>query len=275
MEDNKYANLLNEENYVQIKNWLDNPDIQEPEFAESFMTTIYLKYINRKGSTERSIRRRMVKIDTFPSLKKLISNVENKIAVASPSEPAAELPKTSQVNTEQDMPKKEETQETLFEQPDQEITKQELKVSVIGKAIRHCARLHDVKITESHIQIILYVLYGYRLAQGSEDIFKESPQMWMYGPVFPSAYGSLRKPIDIEKEYEDWKAVNKYDIKLGEHIINLVAGLGERKVTELTKKHTAPGTPWHQCRVMNPDKWGTTIDENTIKDYFIKNLPKK
>lgn len=272
MEENKYVNLLSVENYLEIINWLENPEAQQPELADSFMTTIYYKYLNRTGNlTERRIRRQTLKIETFPSLKRLLENVENKIPQNTiKNNPTVETPKFAPIeeNTANNI-----TENTLFE--DKEDKQQNnIKVSIIAKAIRHCARLHDIKIKDSHIQIILYVLYGYRLSQGYEDIFKEVPQMWTYGPVFASAFSSLKKPIEIEKEYEAWKSINKHDIKLGEYIINLVIELGERKVSEITRKHTSPGTPWHQCRVMHPDKWGTPMDEDVIKDYFIKNLNK-
>ena len=274
MEENKYANLLSEENYSQIKNWLENPDAQEPEFAESFMTTIYFKYMNRTGNlTERRIRRHTVKIDAFPSLKQLLEQVENKIPAPEPIKPAT-ISAINERPSEEKVEKEAEKEETLFTTEQEEQQRNSLNASLIGKAIRHCARLHDIKITDSHIQIILFVLYGFRLAKGYEDIFQEVPQMWTYGPVFASAFSSLKKTMNVETEYAAWKKVNQHDVKIGEHIINLVIELGERKVAELTKTHTALGTPWHQCRVMHPDKWGTKMDDETIKKWFVTNLEK-
>lgn len=187
-----------------------------------------------------------------------MEGVENKVAPQS---------KTMTITT----PEKSDnpnSKETVLAAPPAEMAKPELKASIIGKAIRHCARIYDVNVKDSHIQIILYVLYGNRLAKEKPDIFHEIPQMWKYGPVFPSSFSSLKKPVDVQKEYEAWRAINQYDADLATHIINLVMGLGERRISELTRKHTASGTPWHECRKKSPDKWGIQIPASEIKRWF-------
>ena len=272
MEDTKKS-ILNEENFNKILGWLNNDGEQiPPDFAESFMTTLYYQYMEKTG-TPLTIRRRRTVISPGNcfSLKRLFESVQKS---------SNELKKDSALITQENPvikteDKKEQGQ--LFpEQEKEEQSKEENKnriplgVVVIGKAARSCAKLHGIKLSRSHIQIILYALYGYRLAKELEDVFGESPRMWKYGPVFPSSYHALENENDKE-EYDCWRRLNQHDVNLGVELINLVSGLGERKVKELAAKHTALGTPWHECRVMNPDKWGTIIPAENIKEWFKKN----
>lgn len=278
MDTIQKIDILETDNYIKMKEWLENPEAEEPAFAESFMTTMYLMYMNRKGPISERYRRRIsLKIDSIPSIKKLIENVENKEKANKPENISNETESPEPVESTQEEPSVEqvvtETEEqTVFDQPVQMEKEEELTAKQIGRAVRHCARLHGVKISDSHIQLILYVLYGYRLAKGLEDVFAERPQMWKYGPVFASSFSSLKKTVDIEEDCKCWRDVNRFNIELGTHIINLVAGLGERKVKELAAKHTAIGTPWHECRVMNPDKWGTPMNPDVIKEWFMKKI---
>lgn len=270
-------NMLNTENCQAVMDWLNGKSESEPEFATAFMTLFYLKYMDKKGPLATPGRRRTpLNIEGIPSLKRMMTQIEKETAQKKENEQKVEPPIEPEANKETPI------QETLFteqqtESEDNQPTKEsetpqiKMKASVIGKAVKHCSRLHEIKLSISHIQLIMYVLYGYRLANDMEDVFNESPQMWKYGPVFASSFSQLKKGEDIQSEYEAWKAVNRHDLNLGTQIISLVTGLGERNVKELSAKHTAHGTPWHDCRVMNPDKWGTAIPAETIKQWFKQN----
>lgn len=257
------VSVLDERNYAQIKAWLEDKDASEPDFTESFMTNLYYLYMSRKGTEPVRFRRRTpINVSGIPSLKRLLENVENKTA----PQFKAEVINPIVENKSETGPKKNEE---VVEKP-----LPELKASIIGKAIRHCARLYDINIKDSHIQIILYVIYGTRLAKELPDIFREEPQMWKYGPVFPSSFTKLRKPVNIQDDYDAWSAVKAYDAELKTQVINLVSGLGDRKVIELTRKHTSKGTPWYECHKNNPEKWGIKLPASEIKEWFKKQISK-
>ena len=114
----------------------------------------------------------------------------------------------------------------------------------------------------------MYVIYGYRLTDNKEDIFKENPRMWRYGPVFPSSFNKIKKTNDVKFDHLCWTAVNRYDLKLGTDIINLVAALSQQNITELAKNYTGPGTPWNECQKCNPEKWNTIIPDDLTKKWF-------
>ncbi len=288
--DNNVMTLLTEENFKKIVEWLTNDNCEMPEITSAFMTTLYYLYNDKFAASDETLirRRRHVKHFNFPSIKKLEEEVREHLdKIKSDKNEQNAIPMTEpednhntsfsdNASEEKTIPVQESSPSSITENtenaPAADVTK--LNAARIGKAVRHCARLHNINISESHIQIILYVIYGNRLARQEEDIFGEIPKMWKYGPVFVSVYSSLKKE-SIPEEYECWKDVNKYSIQLGVDILNLVSGLGERKVKELSAKHTAHNTPWYDCMVMHPEKWGTELDVENIKNWFKKSLQPK
>jgi uncharacterized phage-associated protein len=129
------------------------------------------------------------------------------------------------------------------------------------------AVIEGIELTQSHIQTILYIAYGVRLATKNERLTLEHPQMWQYGPVFPRAYNRLRKDAaDGTDEYYSLKTGHPNIFKYLENCFRRYAWT---KACILSTPHLSEGTPWSETRKSNPDRWGVRIEDNLIREWFL------
>ena len=127
--------------------------------------------------------------------------------------------------------------------------------------------IEGIELTQSHIQTILYIAYGVRLATKNERLTLEHPQMWQCGPVFPRAYNRIRKDAsDGTDEYYSLKTAHPNIFKYLENCFRRYAWT---KACVLTTPHLSEGTPWSQTRKSNPDRWGVRIEDELIREWFL------
>lgn len=138
-------------------------------------------------------------------------------------------------------------------------------------SIAHVGVTAGYPITQSRAQIILYCLYGTRLASGQGRLEIEHPQMWKYGPVFPRAYkrGAL----------EDRSACAQAYRELLEREPDLVGPLSTKTqammatpMADLNAVHKGAQSPYGKILSQNPDKWGTLIPDEVIAEFFRRRM---
>ena len=143
----------------------------------------------------------------------------------------------------------------------------ELDSVVLAKALKHMAALEEKELTQSQIQCILYIAYGVRLAQKGERLTAEHPQMWQYGPVFPRAYNRLRK--DAGDGFEEYDTLRNEHPGVFKYLTNCFRRYAWTKACILVSPHVADGSPWADTRKSNPDSWGTRIEDDLIREWFL------
>ena len=160
---------------------------------------------------------------------------------------------------EDDLPWEAEVKET--------VVKVGLDSVLVAKALQWMACTHEVSLNGSQIQTILYNAYGVWLATKGERLFEEHPQVWQYGPVFPRAYKHLKKNVgDGKVEYDMLR--NECPERF-EFIRRCFQRFAWTSAGVLCAPHTADGSPWKQTKDQNPDKLGTRIEDELIRQWFL------
>lgn len=134
-----------------------------------------------------------------------------------------------------------------------------------GKLLLALAYKKGIVLNVTQVQKLLYIIYGYFLAQKNIQIFNETPKAWPYGPVFPHT-----RKIKFNKVYE----ITDNDIKdiFNEELITIF-----NKVIDKYAKFTAgqlsdwshtKGGAWDKTTQLTGFDWNNPIPNQFIKEYF-------
>ena len=257
--------------YRQVMAWLrggdTTPDIEmENNFLDIMTAAVAERLIANRQEYERMARaaeraqRRVSRPAGCLSIKSMLEEVrgETQPRPVIVLEDDEDLPEAEPVKVE---PVQAKAAESV------EVSSCELDSVLLAKALRHMAVIEGIQLTQSQIQTILYIAYGVRLAQKSERLISEHPQMWQYGPVFPRAYNRMRKDItDGTDEYYDLKTSHPNIFKYLENCFRRYAWT---KACILSAPHLSEGSPWSDTRRSNPDRWGIRIEDELIREWFL------
>ena len=150
------------------------------------------------------------------------------------------------------------------------------KSTVVAKYILSKALEENIFINITKLQKLLYISYGVYLAVKNERLTDESPKAWPYGPVFPTTREKLLKinlsTYDILQD-EDCKEICK-DKEIQELVASVLKTFGHWSAGQLTEWSHSNGSPWDLTTRSENFKWNQPIDDEYIKFYFSKILPK-
>ena len=249
--------------------WLHGGDLTpNPEMEERFLDAIadrVMVWMGVKVSEEETARqqeasrRRERRRQGFPhplSIKTLMAQIEQEEAHnvdVTPSVPLV-VESTIRDNVSEDLPWEKEGES------------HELDSGVVAKALQWMASMHDIHLSGSQIQSILYNAYGVWLATKGERLLSEHPQVWQYGPVFPRAYKHLKKNVGTgEVEYDMLQADHPSEFVF---VTQCFQRFAWTSASALSCPHTASGSPWKVSKDNGKDKLGVRIDDRLISDWF-------
>lgn len=129
-----------------------------------------------------------------------------------------------------------------------------------------------IAINMTKVQKLLYVVYGAYLRIYGERLLNEHPQAWPYGPVFPTTRNQLIKRDFYTITQEDIAEPEKNNIK-NDNLLNKVIefvfkSFGDWNAGQLSEWSHSNGSPWHQTTNKDGFKWGDTISDTLIYEYF-------
>jgi hypothetical protein len=240
-----------------VYEWLTGDNIPRPDFAEPFMTTLHLLYMNKSDPSvvRRLRRRRSFSGGALLSLKAICFDSDKESGAGVPASlPAA---KSSVETAEKDKtPDAVETWNSL-----------DLAEAVAGVHATISSTLDKPhSMTMSLLQSVLYMIYGIFLSDKKVRIIDEPPQMWRYGAVFARVYS---------KSKLDFGATSGAAMRLREKdpaLYSLTAGVIHSCIDRGMKRTTdilyGEGSPWGSCHRRNPDKWGIPLDDGEIASWF-------
>lgn len=254
--------ILTNKNMKMMVSWLTGDGIPRPEFAERFMTTLHLLYMNRSGDAGSSLRRRrgLLTGGAALSLRAIAGDIFPPVA------PAAQVA---------DRPVAERTDRPAAGSEDGKLP---LSGAQGHDSIGVAFAVRDIheRIQESLdkprqasmslIQAVLYIAYGIFLSERKERLFGEPPQMWKYGPVFARVYTKMPALGDAYRGAGE--RLREEDPRLHAILdsgIRYCIDLGMRRVSGIL---TGEGSPWKRSLEEHPDRWGTVIDDGLIADWF-------
>lgn len=125
-------------------------------------------------------------------------------------------------------------------------------------------------INQTKLQKLLYILYGAYLVNTNKQLLNESPQAWPYGPVFPRARKQFAGKSNLN--YADISTSDYEDIRkdktLGALIDATLHTFGNWSAQALSEWSHKEGSPWAVAFFTNGMEYGTTISDESIKQYF-------
>lgn len=135
------------------------------------------------------------------------------------------------------------------------------------------ARANNAKysINITKVQKLLYIVYGTYLRVYGERLLNEHPQAWPYGPVFPTTRSKLLKKGDFSsitmQDVPDIESLRN-DIRLNKVIDFAFRNFGTWNAGQLSEWSHSAGSPWEQTTTQVGFRWGDTIPDRLIRDYF-------
>lgn len=290
------TDVLTAEKFTVLMDYLANPSAGRPEWAESFMTTLNLVYMNRINDGAATVRPRNRALQAAASrlsLSHILSEAaeedrrretdraesarnasrETRMAAleseARPIVPAAGTPAAP-------APLPQMGQERLPLPNEEGFLEAGVDSVEIAKAIAwHHAQLplsvtEGRRLTMSLLQGILYTVYGTYLAERNTRLTSEHPQMWQYGPIFPRVYSKMRGGSAADKVAAEANLMK--DPVLSEFIQKITRICSMRRPRDLSQELTAKSSPWGKCNALNPEKWSTVIEDRLIAPWFRKKI---
>lgn len=117
------------------------------------------------------------------------------------------------------------------------------------------------------VQKLMYIVYGYFLANEDIVIFDESPKAWPFGPVFPRT----RKKVNFGKVY-DKNSSEFQEIVKDENLVKVMTSIIEKyakySATTLSDWSHTEGGPWYKTTKEEGFNWNMPIRNDYIKEYF-------
>lgn len=183
------------------------------------------------------------------------------------ADPADENPYLKELLSEED-PVKETPIEPTPEQAVMETVAEESRLDsvLLLNAIAYVGAIAGCPVTQSKAQIILYCLYGTRLASG-ERLPMEHPQVWKYGPVFPRAYkrGALEDRAACEGAYNE---LLEKDPGLLQELSTKTQAMMATPMADLNAVHKSDRSPYGKTKARCQEKWGMQIPDEEIAEFF-------
>lgn len=278
--DTDTPNLLSPENYATLLSWINGDSLEKPPFAEEFIRRLEERYSNLTG---RHVRRHtpgstlsLTYIIEQADKGKDTDKEDNTVKKENKPEPEKK-PETAPSIPEKIVyvPPMAPASGTLPIENEEGFIDAGIDSLTVAEAIAWCHSRMDTLITKgkpismSSLQISLYIIYGFYLAQRNARLTKEHPQMWKYGPVFPRVYDKMRNSTG---KAESFREINEHDPALGEFIQRTVSDSVNTSLRKTVENYMKKGTAYSQCLEREGEKWATPIPDTDIKAEFLKRL---
>lgn len=138
----------------------------------------------------------------------------------------------------------------------------------IVDAIGHIARLFGREVTASRAQMILWCVYGSRLATHGARLDIEHPQAWRYGPVFPKAYRQSHLH-DASACSAAYARLSEADPELATLVSSKTLSMLFTTMADLDGVHVRrPDSPYARVKRRSPGAWGTRIPDEYTASFF-------
>ncbi len=137
-------------------------------------------------------------------------------------------------------------------------------------SIAHVSENAGYLVTQSKAQLILYCLYGCRLAYDGQRLAIEHPQMWKYGPVFPRAYKKSHLGDSAACEHS-FRQLKDSKPSLCSALESKTYSMMGTLMEDLNAAHKGPHSPYGTLLKEFPQRWGLQIPDERIAEYFSRN----
>jgi uncharacterized phage-associated protein len=149
------------------------------------------------------------------------------------------------------------------------------------------------------IQKLVFFAHGWHLALTGKPLLEEQVEAWQYGPVVPTLYQEFKQwgSGTIQGRATDWRletnpatgrktivrmvapSLDDCDSDGREYAKGVVKRVwevyGSWSAVQLSQLTHVPGGPWDVTRRENPDRKGTDIRDQLIREYFLGKATRK
>lgn len=118
------------------------------------------------------------------------------------------------------------------------------------------------------VQKLLYIAYGYFLANEGRILLTEQPKAWPYGPVFPRT----RKKVNFSEliSVDDPELAEiKQDQKVTDFFKDLIEKYSNFTASQLSEWSHSEGGPWDSATKQKGFNWNEPIPNELIEPYFL------
>lgn len=254
------TSILTHKNMEMMLNWLTGVENDRPEFAEPFMTTLHLLYMNKSETdgVRPSGRRSRLARPSPLSLKEICKETGQE--TRSQNSDAKEATAPGEAEAGQSAP-----------QCDGKVTYGSIELAEAVADLYFLIRNgldRQRPLTMSFLQASLYIIYGICLVNRQIRIIDEQPLMWRYGPVFARVYTKAQLVPDVYSGASE--RLRQRDPDLYSVMARTILACVDRGMRNVVELLTGEDSPWRRCRDVNPDKWSVPIDDGEIIQWFSK-----
>ena len=144
---------------------------------------------------------------------------------------------------------------------------EELDSVEVAKAVIAEAQRVGTRLNMTQLQKILFIIYGTCLAILNWKPFNESPQAWPSGPVFPRTRQNL---LDTVKNWAHVENPANIPEDLKDIISGVIFHFGTWSEASLVSWSRNSGSPWEITTKAQNFNWGSQINDELIRFYFLK-----
>ena len=138
---------------------------------------------------------------------------------------------------------------------------------ILAKFLLALAYSKGKVLNVTKVQKLLYMAYGFFLAEKDRVLISESPKAWPFGPVFPKTRKKVNFSQVISIDSEEFSEL-KNDIEVCEFFNTLIDKYSKYTASQLSEWSHAEGGPWDLTTKQKGFKWNSSIDDDLIKNYF-------
>ena len=256
------TSILTHKNMETMLDWLTGAEKARPEFAEPFMTTLHLLYMNKSEQDGVPLpdRRRRTARPSPLSLE----------AISKETGTGMQLPEGSEKETD---PPRGGVAERMAIQPREADTYGSIGLAEAVADLYFLIQNSLDKqrpLTMSFLQAVLYIIYGICLVDRKIRILDEQPLMWRYGPVFARVYTKAQLVPGIYSGAAE--RLRQKDPALYSLVARAILMCVDRGMRNVVGLLTGEGSPWRRCRDENPEKWSIPIDDGEIVQWFSRHV---
>lgn len=139
---------------------------------------------------------------------------------------------------------------------------------LIAKYLYSLAYSKGRTLNVTQLQKLLYIAYGFYLAEHGRSLMSEQPQAWPFGPVFPRT-----RKLDYDRTVGIHTAELRVifdDLEVRKLLDNVVDNYASISASKLSEWSHTVGSPWERTTLQNGFRWSHIIPDEYIAVYFKK-----
>lgn len=140
---------------------------------------------------------------------------------------------------------------------------------IAAKYLLALAYQKGIVLNVTKVQKMLFIAYGYFIANHNHTLLTENPKAWPFGPVFPRT----RKKIDFGKVITlsdtDLEGIKKDEL-VTDIFNNIIDKYSKYSASQLSDWSHMKDSPWDKTTKQSGFDWNQTIPDDFIKEYFIE-----